>query len=154
MEIKDFLAPSQTIMGVRTASKTRLLRELAHRAALALELDEDAVAAALLKREALGSTGTGAGIALPHARLEGIAKPFGILVRLAKAIDFEAIDGRPVDIVFLLLLPPEPSGGQLNALACAARLLRNPQALREIHRAADDAALYRAVTENAAPLNP
>jgi PTS system nitrogen regulatory IIA component len=101
-----------------------------------------------LKREALGSTGTGAGIAIPHARLEGIARPFGILVRLAKPIDFEAIDGQPVDLVFLLLLPAEPQGDQLNALACAARMLRDAQILRDLRRAADDAALYRAAVEN------
>jgi nitrogen PTS system EIIA component len=146
VEIKDFLSPLQTRVGVRAINKSRLLHELAHRAAVVLGLDEAVLAEALLKREALGSTGTGAGIAVPHARLERVARPFGILVRLAKAIDFDAIDGRPVDIVFLLLLPAEPQGDQLNALACAARHLRNNTILREMRRAADDAALYRAVT--------
>jgi PTS system nitrogen regulatory IIA component len=63
-----------------------------------------------MKREELGSTGTGAGIAIPHARLPGVTKPFGMLVRLATAIDFDAIDGRPVDIVCLLLLPTHAQG--------------------------------------------
>ena len=154
VEIKDFLAPSQAMIGVRAADKNRLLRELARRAAGALQLNEDMVSAALLKRESLGSTGTGAGIALPHARLESIAKPFGMLVRLAKAMDFDAIDGRPVDVVFLLLLPAEPRGEQLNALACVARQLRDAQTIRDVRHAADDAALYRAVAQNSGPRKP
>jgi len=154
VEIKDFLAPSQAMIGVRAADKNRLLRELAHRAAVALQLNEDTISAALLKREALGSTGTGAGIAIPHARLEAVSKPFGMLVRLAKAMDFDAIDGRPVDVVFLLLLPAEPRGEQLNALACVARQLRDAQTIRDVRHAADDAALYRAVAQNSGPRKP
>lgn len=154
VEIKDFLAPSQVVVDVRAANKTRLLRELAHRAAIALQLNEDTIAQALLKREALGSTGTGAGIAIPHARLEGVANPFGILFRLAKSIDFDAIDGQPVEIVFLLLLPAEPQGEQLNALACVARQLRDAQTIRDVRHAADDAALYQAVAQNSAPRKP
>jgi PTS system nitrogen regulatory IIA component len=150
VEMKDFLTPLQVAVGVRATSKTRLLRELGRRAAVALGLNEDEVTSALLKREALGSTGTGAGIAIPHARLEGTARPFGILVRLAKPIDFEAIDGQPVDLVFLLLLPAEPQGDQLNALACAARMLRDAQIVRHLRGAADDAALYRAAVGNSA----
>jgi PTS system nitrogen regulatory IIA component len=98
----------------------------------------------------LGSTGTGGGIAIPHARLAGVARPFGMLVSLAKAIDFDAIDGRPVDIVCLLLLPTNSQGEQLNALACAARTLRDSDALRNIRHAGDDAALYRAAAAEAA----
>jgi len=146
MEIKSFLAPSQVMIDVRASDKTGLLQELARRAAAALGLDADAVASALLKREALGSTGTGGGVAVPHARLVGIDKPFGMLVRLARAIDFDSIDGRPVDIVFLLLLPEKAQGAQLNALACAARALRDPEAVRDIRRALDADAMYRAAT--------
>jgi PTS system nitrogen regulatory IIA component len=142
MEIKDFLVPSQVMIDVRASDKVGLLRELARRAATALDLDTDAVASALLKREELGSTGTGGGVAIPHARLTVIEKPFGMLIRLAKAINFEAIDGKPVDIVFLLLLPEKSQGEQLNALACAARALRDPEAVRNIRRATDVAALY------------
>jgi len=154
VEIKDFLAPAQVVIDVRATNKTRLLRDLARRAAGVLQLNEDTIAQALLKREALGSTGTGAGIAIPHARLEAVSKPFGMLVRLAKAMDFDAIDGRPVDVVFLLLLPAEPRGEQLNALACVARQLRDAQTIRDVRHAADDAALYRAVAQNSGPRKP
>ena len=150
MEIDDFLSPSEVMLGVRAPDKVRLLRELARYAADKLGIASDAVAAALLKREDLGSTGTGAGIAIPHARLEGVTKPFGMLVRLARAIDFDAIDGRPVDIVCLLLLPTHAQGEQLNALACAARVLRDPDGMRDVRRAGDGAALYDAVTKSSA----
>jgi PTS system nitrogen regulatory IIA component len=146
MEIRNFLAPSEVMIDVRASDKTGLLQVLARRAAAALDLEADAVASALLKREEIGSTGTGGGVAIPHARLLGIDKPFGMLARLSKAIDFDSIDDRPVDIVFLLLLPQKAQGAQLNALACAARALRDPEAVRDIRRALDADAMYRAAT--------
>jgi PTS system nitrogen regulatory IIA component len=146
MEIKDFLTPTQAIVDVRVSDKSALLQELARRAAAQLNVPGDVIAGALLKREALGSTGTGSGVAIPHARLAGIDKPFGMLVRLAKPIDFDSIDSRPVDIVFLLLLPEKAQGAQLNALACAARALRDPEAVRDIRRALDPDAMYRAAS--------
>jgi nitrogen PTS system EIIA component len=147
MEIKDFLDPSHVMIDLRASDKARLLRELAGRAAAALGLSADLVANALSKREELGSTGTGGGVAIPHARLDDVTKPFGMLVRLARAIDFDAIDGQPVDIVFVLLLPVKSQGEQLNALACAARALRDPDALSDLRHAVDDAGLYRAVAK-------
>jgi len=144
MEIKDFLAPAQAIIDVRASDKAALLHELARRAAAALDMSADVIVSALLKREELGSTGTGSGVAVPHARLAGIDKPFGLLARLVKLIDFESIDSRPVDIVFLLLLPEKAQGAQLNALACAARALRDPEAVRDIRGATDSDAMYRA----------
>ena len=144
MEIKDFLAPAQAMIDVRASDKAALLHELGRRAAVALGMSADVIASALLKREALGSTGTGSGVAVPHARLAGIDKPFGLLARLAKPIDFESIDSRPVDIVFLLLLPEKAQGSQLNALACAARALRDADTVQDIRRATDADAMYRA----------
>jgi nitrogen PTS system EIIA component len=144
MEIKDFLSPDDALMKVRAPDKTRLLQDLAARAASALNLDANLVAVELLKREALGSTGTGEGVAIPHARIPSLTRPYGILVRLKNPIDFDAIDGKPVDIVFQLLLP-QSQGDPLNALASVARRLRNPEALRRLRDAADAAELYRAI---------
>ena len=151
MNITDFLSPEHAIVDLRATDKARLLHEFARRAATALGLPAEDVSEALLKREALGSTGTGGGIAFPHARLPGVNKPFGMLVRLAKAIDFDAIDGRPVDIICLLLLPANPQGEQLNALACAARTLRDRETVRNLRGAADAAAFYRAAVKSPAP---
>jgi nitrogen PTS system EIIA component len=147
MEIKDFLDQSRVMIDVRASDKAGLLQELARRAAADLDVTADVVASALLKREELGSTGTGGRVAIPHARLPEVDKPFGMLVRLGKAIDFDSIDDQPVDVVFLLLLPANPQGEQLNALACAARGLRDADALRDVRQAPDAAAAFRAVTE-------
>jgi PTS system nitrogen regulatory IIA component len=147
MKITDFLSPADVVLDVKTANKGQLLRLLATRAAAAAGLDTDEVATLILKREELGSTGVGNGVALPHARLAGIKAPFGLLARLRRGIDFEAIDDQPVDIVFLLLLPEMANGEQLNALACAARLLRNPVALSQVRGAANPDALFRSITE-------
>ena len=97
-----------------------MLDHLARRAAAALGLPHATILSALLKREELGSTGMGDGVAVPHARLPGVSKSFGILARLNKAIDFNAIDGEPVDVVCLLLLPTNSDEGQ-HALASAAQ---------------------------------
>jgi nitrogen PTS system EIIA component len=150
VEIADFLAPSDVMLDVRASDKRRLLAELARLAAAKVDLAPDAVSSALLQREALGSTGTGGGIALPHARLAGVKKPVALLARLPKAIDFDAIDGRPVDIVCLLLLPTDAQGEQLNALACAARALRDPDAARNVRRAPNAAVLHDALARGAA----
>src|SRR6201982_790537 len=123
MEIKEFLLPADTLIKAHGTDKTRLLQELAARAAAALNLDAKLISVELLKRENLGSTGTGGGVAIPHARLPDLKKPFGILVRLRHPIDFEAIDGKPVDVIFLLLLPAQSQGDSLNALASIARRL-------------------------------
>ena len=102
---------------MRASDKTRLLQELTRRAATILDLPAERISTEILKREELGSTGTGGGVALPHARIQGLNRSFGILARLNKPIDFEAIDGRRVDLVFLLLLPANPAEDQLKALA-------------------------------------
>ena len=145
MQIADFLSPDDTLCNVRAADKDRLLRELTGRAASALRLDAAALADAIAQRERLGSTGMGDGIAIPHARIAGLSKPFGLLARLRRAIDFAAIDGQPVDIVFLLLLPSAARGEQLTALASVARRLRDAQVTADLRDATDGAALYRAI---------
>jgi nitrogen PTS system EIIA component len=144
MEIRDFLSRDNALINVRAPDKTRLLQDLAARAAAALSLDANLVSIELLKRESLGSTGTGGGVAIPHARIPDLKKPFGMLTRLRHAIDFEAIDGQPVDVVFLLLLP-QSQGDPLNALASVARKLRDPEAVRRIRNAGDEKDLYDAI---------
>jgi PTS system nitrogen regulatory IIA component len=109
-------------------------------------LAAEGISAEILKREELGSTGTGGGVAIPHARIQGLNKSFGILARLNNPIDFEAIDSQPVDLVFLLLLPANPVGEQLKALASVARKLRDPTSLRDLRSASGTAGLYDAMT--------
>src|SRR6185295_4339978 len=123
MNIREFLAPTDVLADFAAPGKVSLLQGLAQRASGTLKLPAELISDALLKREELGSTGTGGGIAIPHARLPGLDKPFGILVRLRQPIDFAAIDGQPVDLVCLLLLPLASGKDQLNALASVARIL-------------------------------
>jgi PTS system nitrogen regulatory IIA component len=147
MEIRDFLLPVDALINVSASAKTRLLQELSARAASALNLDADRISVELLKREHLGSTGTGGGAAIPHARIPHLTKPFGTLVRLKHAIDFDAIDGKPVDIIFLLLLPVQSQSDALNALASVARKLREPELLQRLRTAADASELHGAIME-------
>jgi PTS system nitrogen regulatory IIA component len=145
IDIGDFLAPDRAIIDVRAPDKPRLLQDLARRAAAILGVAEEKIADALLKREEVGSTGTGDGVALPHARLAEVKRPFGMLVRLRQAIDFDAVDGKPVNLVLLLLAPATSPGEQLNALACAARALRNPDVLLRLQTAASAEQLFAAI---------
>lgn len=147
MKIEDFLSASDVAIDVRASDKAGLLKELAARAASALHLSADSVANEIEKRDELGSTGIGAGVSIPHARFREVKKPFGLLVRLKQAIEFDAIDGQPVDIVFLLLLPATSQLDQLNALAAVARKLRDREVLRKLRSATSEVELYRAVTK-------
>ena len=144
MVTADFLSAANVFADFVASDKAQVLQELSNRAAAAAKLNGGAVSKAILKREELGSTGTGDGIGIPHARFPELKKPLGLLARLRKAIDFEAIDGKPVDIVFLLLLPDTAKGDQLNALASVARRLRNPETIIKIRSATDNGQLYRA----------
>jgi nitrogen PTS system EIIA component len=145
MDIKEFLSPGDAQVDLPVSDKACLLKELADRAASSLSLPADRILSELLKRETLGSTGTGGGIAIPHARIPGLDKPFGILVRLRQPIDFNAIDSQPVDLLFLLLLPVTSDKEQLNALASVSRILRNSDSVRKLRRSRDSEGLFRAM---------
>lgn len=147
MKIKDFLSAADVAIDVRTADKVSLLRELAGRAAAGVNLPAEMVVAEIEKRDDLGSTGIGRGVAIPHARLREIKKPVGLLARLKSPIEFDAVDGEPVDLVFLLMLPAASQLDQLNCLAAVARTLRDQDVLQAMRRATSSTELYRAVTE-------
>jgi len=136
----DTVRPNRIVLLDGAPDKPRLLRELADRAAAALGLDASKLAAALFRREDLGSTGLGGGIAIPHARLAGIPQPFSVLAILRTPIAFDAIDDRPVDIVFLLVAPD--SGDALKALAGISRILREPSVLERLRNAPSAQAAY------------
>src|SRR5258705_8925418 len=124
MKISDLLSPAEVMIDVRTANKRQLLQELAAKAAISLGLSAEKITPYLLKREDLGSTGIGRGVAIPHARLPDLERPYALLAKLWQPIEFDAIDGQAVDIVFVLLLPAAAESGQIGALALVARALR------------------------------
>lgn len=142
MPIAELIGPGQVVVGLRVADKAQLLAELARRAAPAVALDQAVILKSLQAREQLGSTGLGKGFALPHARMGGLTKFFALCVRLQRPIDYEAIDGKPVDLV-ILLLTPEASGAQhLATLAALSRPLRDEAFVQRVRRAPDAAALH------------
>ena len=149
MKISDFLSPAQVMIDVRANDKESLLEQLSRKAASAVSLTVDEVAREIAKREELGSTGVGSGVALPHARLQGLSAPFGLFARLRNRIDFDAIDGDPVDIVFLLLLPEANDGAKGNALASIARELRDPETLRRLRSAPDGETIFQELAKGA-----
>ncbi len=144
MTLAALMPPERVFVGVRAADKTRLLAELARRAGAALGVPAAEIAAALAAREALGSTGVGAGIAVPHAQLPQLAGTAAFLARLERPIDYEAVDGRPVDLVFLLLGPPAARAEHLAALAAGTRRLRDPAIAAGLRNTATAEAMHGA----------
>ncbi len=147
MDIADFLTIGRVVLDVRVRDKATLLAELARIAASHLpDVPAAAVETALLGRERLGSTGLGNGFALPHARISQLRGFLGVLVRLARPIEFEAIDGKPVDVVFLLLIPAD-AADHVSALAAVSRRFRDPPVVAQVRTAATPALVFEVVTK-------
>jgi PTS system nitrogen regulatory IIA component len=136
---------------MRANSKKQVLQELSAQAAKLTGLDDRTIFETLLQRERLGSTGIGEGLAIPHGKLPKLDRLFGLVARLEKPIDFEALDGQPVDILFLLLAPEGAGADHLKALARVARVLREPGILERIRATRDADALYAVMTGSTTP---
>jgi nitrogen PTS system EIIA component len=140
MDLADLIAPDRVIFA-RATNKQQLLQDLASRSATPLNLDAQTILTALQAREELGSTGLGDGFALPHARVEGLDRFFGMFMRLNRPIHFDSIDGNPVDLLFLLLIPPAAGSEHLAALASISRCLRDKEFATRLRKAPSAAAL-------------
>jgi PTS system nitrogen regulatory IIA component len=147
MKLADYIKPENVILNLDVSSKTQALQAMSASASELAAIPADTIVNALLKREKLGSTGIGQGVALPHTRIAGIGRPVAMVARLKQPIDFESIDGKPVDIVFLLLTPDEEPNKHLNVLACFSRKLRSPGVLDQMRAAKDAASLYSCFIE-------
>src|SRR6476661_9665792 len=132
MTITDLVAPEAVLPALKVNSKKQALQELAARAASLTGQNERAIFEVLLQREKLGTTAVGYGVAIPHGKLPKLDRLFGLFARLERAIDFEAMDGQPVDLCFLLLAPEAAGADHLKALARVARLLRDPEIARRL----------------------
>jgi len=143
MTLGHLIGPDRVILGLRPGDKAHLLQDLADRAAVATTLDASTIFSALQARENLGSTGLGKGFALPHARLRPLTAPYALFVRLARPIDFAAIDERPVDLVILLLTQANGSNQHLATLAAVARPMRDAMFVQKLRDAEDAAAVHR-----------
>ncbi|MCU4179388.1 PTS IIA-like nitrogen regulatory protein PtsN [Bosea sp. BH3] len=150
MTLTDLLSPNAVISPLRANGKKQALQELAQHAAALTGLPERELSEALLQRERLGSTGIGDGIAIPHGRLPGIDRLIGLFARVEKPIDFDALDGQPVDIIFVLIAPEGAGADHLKALARVARVLRNQSVLDQVRKIRDPGAIYAVLAESAA----
>jgi len=142
MSLTDLIAPNAIIPVLKVTSKKQAVQELAAQAGQLTGHNERTIAEILLQREKLGSTGVGNGIAIPHGKLPKLGKLFGMFARLEHPIDFEALDGQPVDLIFLLLAPETAGADHLKALARIARLLRDPDIGQKLRASQDADALY------------
>ena len=146
MPITDLVAPEAIIPALKVNSKKQALQELAARAAVLTGQNERAVFEVLLQREKLGTTAVGYGVAIPHGKLPKLEKIFGLFARLERPIDFESMDGQPVDLVFLLLAPESAGADHLKALARVARLLREPNVAHMLRESRDKESIYAVMT--------
>ena len=135
MDVAELLDAGGVVLDIRARDKAALLTELGRLAAGYVPgVPAGVIEAALAARERLGSTGLGAGFALPHARLEELERFIGVFVRLTRPIDFAAIDGKPVDLLFLLLIP-SAAADHVAALAAVSRLFRDPSVAAQVRKA-------------------
>src|SRR6266566_3186902 len=146
MPISDLVAPNAVIPALKVNGKKQVLQELAAKAAELSGQNERTIFEILLQREKLGSTGVGNGIAIPHGKLPKLSKLFGLFARLERPVDFEALDGQPVDLVFLLLAPEGAGADHLKALARIARLLRDQDVAKKLRASRDAQAIYSVLT--------
>ena len=148
MEIRDLLTSDSVIANLRVTSKKQALQELAGAVSRITDLDERAVFDVLMEREKLGTTGVGNGIAIPHGKLPNLDRLYGLFARLEKPVDFQAIDDRPVDLIFLLLAPESAGADHLKALARVSRLLRDKTVCEKLRGTESAEALYALLTES------
>ncbi|MBL4788142.1 MAG: PTS IIA-like nitrogen regulatory protein PtsN [Kordiimonadaceae bacterium] len=142
MEIEDLLSADCILADFKASSKKQAVQALARQMALKTGLNEREIFAKLLEREKLGSTGVGRGVAIPHARIDGLKGVTGIFAKLATPIDFDSVDDHPVDLVFMLLAPEEAGTDHLKALAKVSRLLRDNATCEKLRKTADASALF------------
>jgi len=151
MDLSDLISAESVIPALKATSKKQVLQKLAEAAAELTGLDERQIFDTLLQRERLGSTGVGGGIAIPHGKLAELDRIFGMFARLPKPIDFEAQDGQPVDLVFLLLAPEGVGADHLKALARIARLTREPNTTTKLRTSTGQDAIYAILSQGTAP---
>lgn len=149
-DLSDLLLPETVFERLAVANKKALFQQLAAAGAAAYGLDPAAIAEGLVKREKLGSTGFGGGVATPHARIVGLSHVVGIFARLAQPIEFQAVDDLPVDIVFALLSPVDAGALHLKALARVSRRLRERSFVDKLRGAGSRDAIYALLTADEA----
>jgi nitrogen PTS system EIIA component len=135
MQLSDFLDFESIRVGLSAGNKRKLLQLLGQMAGARTGYDPAAIVDTVAERERLGSTGFGSGVAIPHGKVAGLKRIYAMVVRLAEPVDYKAIDGQPVDLVFLLLSPPDAGADHLKALAAVSRVVRHGPTLEKLRGA-------------------
>lgn len=151
MEITNILALEGVVADLKATSKKQALQELAAIAGDIIDVHERKIFDVLLERERLGSTGVGNGIAIPHGKLNGLDQLVGLFARLHEPVEFDSIDERPVDLIFVLLAPESAGADHLKALARVSRLLRDEHVCERLRGSENAEAIYAMLTEPAEP---
>ena len=142
MDIGELLIRDGIVLKSGASSKRQALHVLASAAAQAMGLDGIRVFDALMEREALGSTGLGSGVAVPHARLAGLDRVRAVFVRLDTPVAYDSVDDRPVDLMFALFAPPRDGAEHLRALAAVSRAMRSPELREQLRQARTEDAIH------------
>ncbi len=150
MDLATLLKPASVRIVGRVSSKKRLFVAIAETASATLGIDAANAVDALIERENLGPTGVGKGVALPHARLDGLEEIGGVFLRLDRPLEFESVDRQPVDLIFALFAPRTAGVEHLKALALVSRTMRDPAVCAKLRANSDPAALHAILTETPA----
>ena len=135
MQLSEFLDFDAIKPSLSGGNKRALLQQMAQFAAGRLQADAAEILSSIGERERLGSTGFGQGVAIPHGKIEGLARIYCMFARLSDPVDYKAIDGQPVDLIFLLLSPPDAGAEHLKALAAISRVTRHAPTLEKMRGA-------------------
>ena len=141
-DLSEILSINDVSAALAVANKKGLFQQMAAAASNRTGLSAKAIVGALNERERLGSTGFGGGVAIPHGKIPGLDRMFGYFARLSQPIGFEAVDKMPVDLVFLLLSPPDAGADHLKALASVSRALRDRQTVAKLRGARSKDAIF------------
>jgi len=142
MPLKQFIAANAVMGSLKVLNKKQAFQEISERAARISGLGEREILDALWQREKLGSTGIGNGVAIPHCKLPRAGRIFGLFAHLDQPIDFDATDGAPVDLIFVLIAPENAGADHLKALSQIARTLRRDNLISILRATRDEAAIF------------
>ena len=148
MKLSEIMSEKSILMGLKSNSKRQRLQDFAVKAAEITGLNERTIFDTIMERENLGSTGFGEGTALPHGRFEGLNRVYGLFARLNSPVDFEAIDGKPVDLIFMLLSPEGNGADHLTALAQASRFLKDESTRNKLRQISSSQEIYALLNNN------
>jgi PTS system nitrogen regulatory IIA component len=151
MAITDLIAPEAIIPALKVISKKQALQEMSERAAELTGQNERSIFEVLTQREKLGTTAVGYGVAIPHGKLPKLERMFGMFARLDRPIDFEALDGQPVDLICLLLAPEGAGADHLKALARVARMMRDQEIAKKLRASSNAEKIYAVLSMSSAP---